>query len=195
MTRARDSLVQNSSSINPSKIPLEMGRAVVVPVWAGACERFDALPRTRQYRRAAIIAWRADLGRTLDYLDSREDVKTGEYGFFGWSYGGSSAVPLLALDDRLKTAILLSGGFYSFNLPEIADPINYLSRSTLPVLMLTGRLDGIFPVETNQRILFDMLATPVEHKKLVIFEAGHGPLPRVPLLRAVADWLDIYLPL
>ena len=31
--------------------------------------------------------------------------------------------------------------------------------------------------------------------ELVIFEAGHGPLPRVPTLRAVADWLDLYLPL
>jgi len=195
MTRARDSLVQNSSSINPSKIPLEMGRALVVPVWAGACERFDALPRTRQMRRAAISAWREDLGRTLDYLDSREDVKTGEYGFFGWSYGGSSAVPLLALEDRLKTAILLSGGFPGSELPEIADPINYLGRSTLPVLMLAGRFDGIRPIQTNQRIFFDMLGTPAEDKKLVTFEAGHGPLPRVPLLRAVADWLDLYLPL
>jgi len=172
-----------------------MGRAVVVPVWAGVCKRFDALPRTRQYPRAAIIAWREDLGRTLDYLDSREDIKTGEYGYFGWSAGGSRPVPLLALEDRLKTAILLAGGFPGAELPEIADPINYLSRSTLPVLMLAGRLDSIFPVETNQRILFDMLGTPVEHKKLVIFEAGHGPLPRVPVLRAVADWLDIYLPL
>ena len=172
-----------------------MGRALVVPVWAGSCGRFDALPRTRQMRRAAIRAWREDLGRTLDYLDSREDVKTGEYGFFGWSYGGSSAVPLLALEDRLKTAILLSGGFPGTELPEIADPINYLSRTTLPVLMLAGRFDGIRPIQTNQQIFFDMLGTPAEDKKLVTFEAGHGPLPRVPLLRAVADWLDLYLPL
>jgi hypothetical protein len=59
--------------------------------------------------------------------------------------------------------------------------------------MLGGQYDFGFPLETSQKPLFNLFATPAEHKRLVTFEnAGHVP-PRIDLIREVLDWLDRYL--
>ena len=63
----------------------------------------------------------------------------------------------------------------------------------MPVLLLGGRNDFYFPVETSQVPLFKLLGTPAEHKRHVIFEgAGHVP-PRIEVIREILDWLDRYL--
>jgi pimeloyl-ACP methyl ester carboxylesterase len=63
----------------------------------------------------------------------------------------------------------------------------------MPVLLLGGRNDFVFPVETSQAPLFRLLGTPAEHKKHVVYEgAGHVP-PRIELIREILDWLDRYL--
>jgi len=58
--------------------------------------------------------------------------------------------------------------------------------------ILNGRRDPIYPVETSQNILFQMLGTPAEHKRHVVYEAEHF-LPANPVMRETHDWLDRYL--
>ena len=67
-----------------------------------------------------------------------------------------------------------------------------LHRTTVPVLMLNGRYDFQFP-ETNQKTFFDLLATPDENKRHVLFEAGHWPFPMGELIRENLAWLDRHL--
>jgi hypothetical protein len=38
----------------------------------------------------------------------------------------------------------------------------------------------------------ELIATPEKHKRHVIFEAGHLPLPRAELIRETLGWLDRY---
>ncbi|MDO5553770.1 MAG: hypothetical protein Q4G68_08410 [Planctomycetia bacterium] len=45
-----------------------------------------------------------DMTRALDYLDSREDVISGNYGVFGCSGGGTQTSYIMALDDRVAVA-------------------------------------------------------------------------------------------
>ena len=59
--------------------------------------------------------------------------------------------------------------------------------------MLNGSYDYLFPVESHQDPLFQLLGTPAQQKKRVRYEAGHSPLPRGPVVREVVDWLDAYL--
>ena len=76
--------------------------------------------------------------------------------------------------------------------PEI-EPLNFLPRITVPVLLLAGRNDFYYPVETSQAPMFKLLGTPAEHKRHVVFEgAGHVP-PRIEVIRETLDWLDRYL--
>ena len=40
--------------------------------------------------------------------------------------------------------------------------------------------------------MLDLIGTPPEHKRHVIFEAGHLPLPRAEMLKEILAWLDKY---
>ena len=76
-------------------------------------------------------------------------------------------------------------------LPE-ADPFNFLPRVTVPVLMINGRYDPYFPVETSQEPMFRLLGTPSDQKHHFVEEGGHY-VARVHLVTQSLDWLDRYL--
>jgi pimeloyl-ACP methyl ester carboxylesterase len=102
-------------------------------------------------------------------------------------------LPLLALEDRLKTAILLAPGFTFRPMPPEADAINYVSHVTMPILMIGGRHDYVMPLETTQKPLFERFGTPSDRKKHIVMESGHTDFPRSELIRDVLGWLDRYL--
>ena len=57
---------------------------------------------------------------------------------------------MLAIEPRFKTAVLnVSGLRFQKGFPEV-EPINFLSRIKIPVLMLNGRYDFYFPVESSR---------------------------------------------
>ena len=55
--------------------------------------------------------------------------------------------------------------------PEV-DSWNFAPRVHIPVLMLNGRDDFIFPVETNQKPLFRAFGTKAPDKKHVLDHGG-----------------------
>lgn len=112
---------------------------------------------------------------------------------YGFSFGGVIAPVLLAIEPRLKAAILSSGGLhYERSLPE-ADGTNFATRVHLPLLMLNGRYDSLFPVDPSQLAIFRRVATSEKDKRHVIYESGHGALPLGEEVRETLDWLDKYL--
>jgi dienelactone hydrolase len=72
---------------------LASGRAVVFPVYKGTYERRDGLSpngtNPPAFRRDHQIAWAKDLGRTLDYLETRPDFDITRVGYIGYSSGGT----------------------------------------------------------------------------------------------------------
>jgi dienelactone hydrolase len=180
----------------PEEFVYKSGMALAIPVYDGAYERWrppPALtgPERARHDRTGAAHRRQDIGRTLDYLQTREDVQQDTFIYFGFSRGGA-ALMHAALENRFRTAILISGGVPN-TLPEV-DALNYAPRLTIPVLMLNGRYDHIFPVETSQKPLFDNLGAPPSRKRHVIYEAGHFPLPRSEWIREALAWLDKYAP-
>jgi formylglycine-generating enzyme required for sulfatase activity/dienelactone hydrolase len=176
---------------------LQSGRALVFPVYKGMYERRDGfVPGSSPpgSRRDRWIAWAKDLGRSLDYLETRKDIDSTKVAFFGDSIGAIQGAVLPAVEKRIKAVILSSGGFLPtiHNLPE-ADPINFVTHVTIPVIMLGGRYDDSFPLESSQRPLFHLLGTPGKDKKHVIYEGGHGAFPRPDAVRECLEWLDRYL--
>jgi len=109
------------------------------------------------------------------------------------SLGSITALPVLAVEDRFKVAVLLAGGLPFTREPPQADPINFAPRIRIPVLLLGGRQDFIHPVDTAQVPLFRLLGTPEKDKKHIIFEGGHAPLKIQSLIKDILDWLDRYL--
>ncbi len=176
---------------------MKSGRALIVPVYKGMYERQDGLRPGNgppALRRDHEIAWSKDLGRLLDYLETRRDIDSTKVAYLGASAGGAEGAHLPAVEKRIKAAILLSGGLQLtiHYLPEV-DPFNFVRHVTVPVLMLNGRYDDDFPLESSQRPLFQFLGTPAKDKKHVIYEGGHGVFPRPDAVRECVDWLDTYL--
>jgi eukaryotic-like serine/threonine-protein kinase len=172
------------------------GRVLVYPIYRGTFERQTELkddePNDSVAYRDYVIQWARDLGRTIDYLESRKDLDMTRLGYFGVSWGGMLGGLLPAVEPRLKAAVLLVAGL-SLNkvLPE-ADPFNFLPHITIPVLMLNGSLDHFFPVETSQRPMFELLGTAPDRKKQLTYQAGHL-VPRSQVIKETLDWFDRYL--
>jgi formylglycine-generating enzyme required for sulfatase activity/dienelactone hydrolase len=174
------------------------GRALVYPIYKGAFERWDpliTLQGDEYFRtfRTRMGQWRQDLARTIDVLDARTDIDASRIAYYGASFGASTAFPLVALEDRLKVAVLAPAGFTYRELPPEADAINYISHVTIPVLMLGGMHDYIFPLETAQKPFFERLGTSADRKRFVLADVGHTNFPRNQLIREVLGWLDRYL--
>ena len=172
------------------------GRALMFPVYKSTYERRDGLkgdtPEPTALWRDHTIAWSKDLGRSLDYLETRKDVDATKLGYFGFSWGSAVAPILLAVEDRIRVAILGVGGLeFQKTLPEV-DQINFVTRMKTPALLLNGRYDFFFPVESSQLPLFRLLGTNEKDKRQVIFESGHMVPPK-DLIRESLDWLDKYL--
>jgi len=168
------------------------GRALIYPVYNGTYER-QTKPESISQWRDLIVQWSKDLGRTIDYLESRNDFDRDKVAYYGFSMGADFALPIVALEPRLKAAILLAGGLDTQVRPPEIEPLNFLPRIKIPVLLLAGRNDFYYPVETSQDPLFELLGTPPEHKRHVVFEgAGHVP-PRLEVIREILNWLDRYL--
>ena len=147
-----------------------------------------------EYRHAYsdyLAKWVKDFRRCVDYLETRPDFDRQKIAFCGASWGGIVGAIIPAVEPRVRANLLLLGGFEAnYALPE-AQGLNYISRIKVPTLMLNGRLDLIFPLETCVRPAFNLLGTPEEDKRLVLYDTEHS-LPKDELGRESVAWLDKY---
>lgn len=172
---------------------LKSGRALARPIYKGTFERHDELNSDLQdetvFYKDHVIMWRKDIGRTIDYLETRKEVQADAIGYLGWSWGGFMGGIMPAVEKRIKAVVLNVGGMEMHRaLPE-ADQLNFLPRVTQPVLMLNGKHDMFFPVETSQKPMFDLLGTPPEKKKMILYESGHL-VPRTDFVKETLLWFD-----
>ena len=172
------------------------GRSVVFPVYKSTYERGDGLlsdrPNLSSGFRDHVTQWYKDFARSVDYLETRKDFDTRKLGYFGLSWGAAMGPIVLAQDARIKAAVLALGGFWQQkSLPEV-DQINFAARVRIPVLMLNGKYDSIFPVETSQAPMFRLMQTPERDKSHLLFEMGHA-VTRKDLVIETLKWFDRYL--
>ena len=178
---------------------IRSGRAVLCPVYKSTYERGDGYsiydPQTTPSdHHTHILLWWKDLSRSMDYLETREDIDAERIAYMGSSWGGWMAPLFLAQDMRYRTAVLRACGFPTWEMQPSFDAFQFAPHVTIPILMLNGRYDYIFPHETSQVPMFETLGTPAEHKRHVVFETAHGVYGhRNEMIREVLDWLDKYM--
>ena len=174
------------------------GRALVFPIYQSTFERQDNWkPGAGVHRptlwRDHLIMWSKDLGRTVDYLETRDDIDSSRLAYLGLSWGAGLAPVLLAVDDRFKAAVLWSGGFWFYTWTPESYPFNFAPHMTTPVLMLSDRYDTFFPEVTSQLPMFRSLGTPAKDKRRIVYDSGHAGLPQKEGIRETLTWLDRYL--
>ncbi len=175
---------------------IRSGRAVVYPVYKSTYERGDGLtssmPEETNSYTEHVIAWAKDLKRSIDYLETRSDIDTAKLAYYGVSWGGRLGGIMLAVEPRLKVAVLNVAGLRAQEAFPEAEPVYFIPRIHVPVLMLNGRYDFYFPVESSQNPMFDLFGTAPSLKRHVIAEGSHY-VPRPVLIKETLDWLDRYL--
>jgi len=183
----------DSTAVHPIRHFVQSGRAVLFPIYKGT---FD---RKSKSQTSTPLAWRdrlvqmcKDLSRSIDYLETRKDIDPAKIGYHGISLGSVAALPCLANEPRIKTAILQGGGLLPGSAPPEIDPLNFVTRIRFPVVMISGKDDFQFPVEQAQRPLFRLLGSAAAHKRHYLVEGGHV-VPRNLVVKESLDWLDKYL--
>jgi dienelactone hydrolase len=170
---------------------VKSGRAVLYPIFKGTYERGPVEAAGPNAERELAIAWSRDLGRALDYLETRNDIDSSRIGFYGVSQGADAGVILTAIEPRLKASVLQGTGLWKSWPPEI-DLLNFGPRVRVPTLMLNGRYDFEIPVTTAQAPLFALLGTPIADKRHAVLENGHT-LSIHETAEEVLPWFDRYL--
>jgi dienelactone hydrolase len=181
---------------------LRGGRAVMLPTWKGAYERSDGFhPLQTEWPsyREHVMQWVSELRQSVSYLETREDVAKDKIAYQGISNGAVWAPIFLALEPRLKAGLILLGGLlvtplHDTPMPPEIDGLNYAPRVTVPVLMLNGRNDALFPYETAQVPLLRLLGTPAANKRHMTYPAGHSSFGwQNELIKESLNWLDRWL--
>jgi dienelactone hydrolase len=187
--------IPNSENLGDMKCidyVIRSGRAVLYPVYKGLYERAAALPGPDTAAgRETLIQDSKDLGRSIDYLETRNELDRERIAFMGVSMGAAMGVNLAAVEDRLKAVIMLDGGFYNEKPLPGTDQVDFAPRLKAPALLIAGKFDWIF---LGKDALVRLLGAPAADKKVVMFETGHDVSEqRADLIREVVGWLDQYL--
>ena len=171
---------------------IRSGRAVLFPVYKGTYERGPSRGISVHEFRDIVIAWRKDVGRSLDYLETRADIDTDRLAYYGLSLGAGAGIVVTALEPRFKASILAAGGLDAVQMPGEIDGINFAPRIRVPTLMINGRDDFEEPLEITQLPLFRALGPPAADKRHALLPGGHLPVLQ-DVIRETLDWLDRYL--
>jgi len=175
---------------------LKSGRAAVLPVYKGTYERGGELESDYENESVAfrdhVVKWAQDMNRTIDYIETVDDLDQNRVGYYGVSWGGVVGGLIPAVAPRIKAVTLVTAGLAPQRaLPE-AMPFNFLPRVTQPVIMINGEHDFFFPLETAQKPMFDFLGTPEGLKRHVVYPGSHS-VPRDLLISEALDWFDEHL--
>ena len=185
--------VQTSASLDAI---VRSGRAVLYPVYKSTYERGDGMESdsadTSSNWRDHVVMWVKDASRAIDYAQTRPDLDHDKIAYYGYSWGAVMGAIVPAVDQRIKAVIIALGGLnYEKSLPEV-EIINFLPHVKQPVLMLNGHYDFFFPEQTTQVPFYNLLGSPKDQKKRMVYDTGHA-VPRNELIKETLDWLDLYL--
>ena len=169
------------------------GRAVLYPIYEHTYGRGTGStgdkPSETIAHRDQMLRWTTEMRRSIDYAFTRPEVDTTRLAYVGTSWGGRVGGTVIAVEPRIRAAILNVAGFNAASIRPEEDPVNFLPRIRVPVLMLSGRYDSVFPYESSQLPFFRLLGSAAGTKKQVMFEGGHF-LPRQMWVTESIAWLD-----
>ncbi|HKW00566.1 MAG TPA: protein kinase [Vicinamibacterales bacterium] len=180
---------------------IQSGRVVIYPIYQATYERLshdarrsgDTLPSASR-GRDVLIQQVKDAERAVDYLEHRADVDKTKIGYLGVSMGSAAGVMVGAVEDRFKVMIWLDGGLFLDPPAQGADQVDFAPRMTKPLLMINGRYDFVFPLDTSQTPLFNLVGTPAAAKKHVVLDTPHDvSAARPEMIKNVLEWLEKYL--
>jgi dienelactone hydrolase len=191
---ALDAKAIATSHVESVAFLIRSSRALFWPIYKGTYERSVGPVRGAAEEWELQKQQVKDLRRAIDYLNTRDDLDAGAIGYYGLSWGATRGAWVLAIEDRIKAAVLSDGGLplRQFAMPE-QDQLHYLPRIKVPVLMLNGEYDATNPRVDSQEPMFKLLGTPAEHKKHRLSKDSHVAIIQHERMQETVSWFDRYL--
>jgi dienelactone hydrolase len=191
---AVSSTFASMEGLNRMEFIIRSGRAVIYPVYLGTFDRQLPTAQSAEESKEYTVRRFQDMRQSVEYLASRDDIDASKLGYLGASWGSAWAPVMVSQEERFRTAILFEGGLYQKRVPPEVDIFNFLPRVRVPVLMLNGRYDYTFPLESSQRPFFRWLGTPEKDKRHFVDDSAHDVMVnRTQVVKEVLSWLDQYL--
>ena len=190
------SIGNNSDSGFPNlglKYLLDEGYAIIHPMYYNTFNRKKTIRTfwasdSNEYKDA-IIKIGQDYKRTLDYIESRNDFNFDNMSYFGYSWGSTTSNYLLAIDDRIKAAVLCVGGLMMQKSKKEVEAHYYVRRIKTPILHIIGKEDGIFGYEESYKPWRKLIGTTKDKLKLIELDnVGHG-LPWDTIIKHHSNWI------
>jgi serine/threonine protein kinase/dienelactone hydrolase len=182
------------------------GRALLYPVYKGTYDRPrtpsgdwspESFRRTPMMYRDWIIQLSKDVGRSLDYLETRLDIDHDKIAYYGVCWGGFLGFIIVPAEERFKASILVSGGLPKIDvaLPRFIEPAVLAQAVKIPVLMLNGTEESRSPLKTSQVPAYTLLGTAKEHKQHKLYPGGDEfySMFQEQVHSDILDWLERYL--
>ncbi len=180
------------------------GRAMLFPIYYGTYERpatrgrtwtMSDLVETPLAYRDWTIRMVKDLSRSIDYLETRDDIDNDMIAYYGYSMGAILGPVMLAVEDRIDTGIFVHGGIIPVDLPRSFDIPLYAQKVKVPVLMVNGKEDVLLPLRACQIPMYDFMKKTNEYTEHKLYPGGHGAFGLFydQIRGDVLDWLDRYL--
>ena len=164
------------------------GRAVVYPVFKGVFERGGGPQNSGDFTWSTWQQRAKDVFRTIDYLQTRGDIRADRLGLLAASGGADGGIVVSAADPRIKAAVLVGGGMYGDPSTD-REMIGFASRIWVPLQMVSGRSDN-----WGQEVLLASLATPSSRKRFIQFDGDHSLAGfEKDVIRVNLEWFDRYL--
>ena len=69
----------------------------------------SCLPVGPNAGRDLVVQWAKDLGRAIDYLETRKDIDSHRLAYYGLSLGAIWGPVLTGVEPRLKVSVLVGG--------------------------------------------------------------------------------------
>jgi cephalosporin-C deacetylase-like acetyl esterase len=189
---------QSFHTLEPSQAAMidflmKSGRALMFPIYKDTYERLGNPPDAGTVaERDETIEQADDLRRSVDYLETRNDIDRERLAYFSISWGSEMGPIMTSLEKRFKVAVFAAGGCDPDAVLPEADPMNFAPHVKIPVLLINGRYDFVFPLDTCQEPLFRSIGSPAQDKSHVLYDTGHAP-PLLPMMKDTLNWLDHYL--
>lgn len=164
------------------------GRAVVYPIYKGIYERGGGQPLPGDATMAFWVTPVKDIIRTIDYLETRKDIRADRIGYFGTSAAGDAGTMVCAVEKRFKAAVFQGAGLAGLG-PFEREELAFARHCTTPVQMVNGRFDGY-----GQQPVFDALAAPADRKRHIELDGDHTLAGfEKDVIRVNLEWFDRWL--
>ncbi|HRZ46470.1 MAG TPA: protein kinase [Candidatus Paceibacterota bacterium] len=181
---------------------IQSGRALLFPIYYGTYERPAARGRIWSFASVVETPWAyrdwmvfttKDLGRCIDFLETRRDIDSQRIAYYGVSHGAILGPVMLAVEQRIKTGVFAMGGLVPINMPRYFDIALYAQRVRTPVLMVNGSEDALVPLMASQQPLYELLRQANAQTTRRLYPGGHGALEGLfgqQIRDDVLAWLD-----